>query len=68
MATEKQLSIAQAAAKLGITDALVRRYCRMERIKAHRVGKRTWSIPEKELERFRSIPRSTGKRSRRRSR
>ena len=49
----------EAAEFLGLTDSLVRNYCRQSRIKADRVG-RNWVITRKELERFKKTPRPFG--------
>lgn len=49
----------EAAKYLGLTDSLVRNYCRQKRLKAERVG-RNWVITRKELDRFKKTPRPTG--------
>ena len=49
----------EAAAYLGLTDSMVRKYCREGEIHADRVG-RNWVITKKELDRFKKIPRPVG--------
>ena len=49
----------EAAEYLGLTDSLVRSYCRQRRIKAERIG-RNWVITKKELDRFKKQPRPMG--------
>lgn len=49
----------EAAEYLGVTDSLVRRFCRMGRIKARRFGN-SWAIEIKELDRFKKIERPVG--------
>lgn len=49
----------EAAAYLGLTDSMVRNYCRQARIKAERIG-RNWVISRKELDRFKRTPRPMG--------
>ena len=61
MATDELLSTSEAAGELGITDALVRRYCRDGRLKAVRLGERSWAIARKDLEKFKTIPRLPGR-------
>lgn len=49
----------EAAEFLGITDSLVRRFCRAKRIKARRFGN-NWAIERAELERFKKLERMPG--------
>ena len=49
----------EAAKYLGLTDSMVRNYCRQQRIKAERVG-RNWVITKRELDRFKKTPRPIG--------
>lgn len=54
MATELTdvLSTVEAAAELGITDSLVRRYIRDKDLPAKRLGERSYAIYRRDLERF----------------
>lgn len=61
VATENLHSISEAAEHLGITEALVRRYCREGRI-GSRVGK-VWVISADELKLFSQIPRRRGRKT-----
>jgi excisionase family DNA binding protein len=47
-----RLSCAEAASLLGISDSRVRALIREDRIKAHRVGKRSWVIRERDVRAF----------------
>lgn len=49
----------EAAVYVGLTDSMVRNYCRKQKIKAERVG-RNWVISRKELDRFKKTPRPMG--------
>lgn len=49
----------EAADYLGLTDSMVRRYCRLGQLAAKRFG-RNWAITKNELDRFKKIPRVTG--------
>jgi excisionase family DNA binding protein len=49
----------EAARYLGISDSLVRRYCRAGEISALRFG-RNWAIKKRELDRFKKTPRPVG--------
>lgn len=49
----------QAAAMLGIDETLVRRYCRVGRIKADKFG-RAWMIAREDVEEFAQVPRKVG--------
>lgn len=60
MATSTNVYTSQEAARiLGISDAMVRRYCIDERLRGRKIG-RDWVIESEELERFKAIPRETG--------
>lgn len=52
-------SSAEAADKIGITESLVCRYCRLGRIKARRIG-RSWIITKEALDDFKKRPREVG--------
>lgn len=49
----------EAAEYVGLTDSLVRRYCREGRIPAERLG-RNWYIRKSDLDRFNRKPRKSG--------
>lgn len=53
------LSVSQAAARLGLKVAMVRRHCQRGNLKATKVGKQ-WVITETDLEVFKQIPRKRG--------
>jgi len=55
----KLYSTAEAAEILGLTQSLVRRYCRDGRLPCIRVG-RSWAITQEALDEFRDTPRPTG--------
>lgn len=55
------LTASQAARRLGITPALVCRYCRQGRL-GQRIGHQ-WLITEDELTAFAAIPRTVGNRT-----
>lgn len=52
-------SCTEAAAFLGLSPSVVRKYCDEGRLKADRVG-RNWIISRKSLEHFRDKPRPVG--------
>ena len=54
------LTTTQAADWLGITESLVRRYCRDGRLEAIKLG-RDWFIVESDLEQFAAKPRKVGR-------
>lgn len=58
MAIDRLYSTAEAAEKLGITESLVRRYCRHGRI-GTRIGK-VWVISADEIRLFKQIDRQPG--------
>jgi len=49
----------EAAEYLGLTDSLVRRYCREGKITADRIG-RNWVMRQKALDQFKRTPRQRG--------
>ena len=53
------VSVSEAAERLGIDQALVKRYIYQERLRASRKG-RMWLIDEESLEEFASNPRPKG--------
>ena len=54
------LSTPEAAQRLGLSEAMVRRYCAMGRLPAQKVGK-SWAIQRREVERFAANPRPAGR-------
>ena len=56
----------EAADYLGLTDSMVRRYCRLGKIAAERFG-RNWAITKRELDKFKRTPRMVGNPNFRRS-
>jgi len=54
------LTISEAAERLGLSVAMVRRYCADGKIRAQKVG-RDWAIRQRDAERFASIPRHSGR-------
>ena len=54
------LSIPEAAERLGLSDAMVRRYCAQGRLPAKKVGK-GWAIRRWDVERFAASPRHSGR-------
>jgi len=50
------LSIPEAAERLGLSEAMVRRYCAQGRLRAQKVGK-GWAIQRWDVERFAASPR-----------
>ena len=54
----KRYTTSQAAAVIGISNGLVRRYCRQGRL-GELIG-RNYSITEKQLRRFLDVPRTVG--------
>jgi excisionase family DNA binding protein len=55
------MSIPEAAERLGLSVAMVRRYCSIGKIPAQKVG-RDWAVRQRDVERFASSPRSRGRR------
>ena len=54
------LSIPEAAERLGLSEAMVRRYCAQGRLRAQKVGK-GWAIQRWDVERFAASPRQSGR-------
>ena len=52
-------TIDRAAEILGISQPLIRKYCRSKRLCAHQVG-RSWVIKKEDLIAFKKIPRRAG--------
>jgi excisionase family DNA binding protein len=56
------LTTQQVAKKLGLTESLVRRYCRQGKLKGEkRHGGSGWDIAPQEVARFSKIPRKIGR-------
>ncbi|HVN54783.1 MAG TPA: type II toxin-antitoxin system HicB family antitoxin [Anaerolineaceae bacterium] len=58
----KLLTIPEAAEQLGLSIAMVRRYCKTEKLPAQKVG-RDWAVRQRDLERFAASPRKRGRKS-----
>lgn len=54
------LNVNEAADRLGLSVAMVRRYCSAGKIIAQKVG-RDWAIRRREVERFAATPRHSGR-------
>jgi excisionase family DNA binding protein len=54
------LTISEAAERLGLSVAMVRRYCADGKLPAQKIG-RDWAIPQREVERFAATPRYSGR-------
>ena len=54
------LSTPEAAERLGLSEAMVRRYCAQGRLPANKVGK-GWAIRRWDVERFAANPRRSGR-------
>ena len=54
------LTISEAAERLGLTFAMVRRYCADGKIPAQKMG-RDWAIRRRDVESFAAIPRRSGR-------
>jgi excisionase family DNA binding protein len=54
------LSTPEAAERLGLSEAMVRRYCAQGRLPATKVGK-GWAIRRRDVERFAANPRHSGR-------
>jgi excisionase family DNA binding protein len=57
------LTVNEAADRLGLSVAMVRRYCSDGKLTAQKVG-RDWAIHRREVERFAAAPRRSGRPSR----
>lgn len=54
------LTISETAERLGLSAAMVRRYCADGKLPAQKVG-RDWAIRQRDAERFAAIPRRSGR-------
>ena len=54
------LSAPEAAQRLGLSEAMVRRYCLQGRLPARKIGK-GWAIRRRDVERFAANPRRSGR-------
>jgi excisionase family DNA binding protein len=57
------LTVPEAADRLGLSMAMVRRYCAQGKLPAQKMG-RDWAIPRRDIERFAATPRHNGRPSR----
>jgi len=57
----KLLSVTEAAHILGVSPALVRRYCQRGLLPAIKVGSAGWAIDEADLAAFATLPRKRGR-------
>jgi len=61
VAAKSLLSVDEAAARMGRDPSLVRRLIRQGRLRAVRVGERSYAISAMELERFTALRRPSGR-------
>jgi excisionase family DNA binding protein len=54
------ITIPEAAEQLGLSVAMVRRYCSTGKLHAHKVG-RDWTIQQKDVEQFATLVRRRGR-------
>jgi excisionase family DNA binding protein len=54
------LTVSEAAERLGLSIALVRRYCAQGKLPARKMG-RDWTILRRDIERFAATPRRSGR-------
>ncbi len=54
------LTISEAAERLGLSLAMIRRYCSQGKLPAQKIG-RDWVIRQDEVERFAAMPRRSGR-------
>jgi excisionase family DNA binding protein len=54
------LTINEAADRLGLSVAMVRRYCADGKLPAQKIG-RDWAISRRDVERFAAVPRQSGR-------
>ena len=54
------LTIPEAAERLGLSVAMVRRYCSSGKLPAQKVG-RDWAVRQRDIERFAASPRRRGR-------
>jgi excisionase family DNA binding protein len=55
------LTVPEAADRLGLSVAMVRRYCATQQLPARKVG-RDWTLTQRDVERFAASPRRRGRR------
>lgn len=53
------MNATEAAAYLGLSESLVRRYCRQKKLRARRFGM-NWAIKKTDADHFKSQPRPVG--------
>jgi excisionase family DNA binding protein len=56
------MTIPEAADRLGLSVAMVRRYCSTKKLEAQKVG-RDWALRQRDVEKFAASPRKRGRRS-----
>jgi excisionase family DNA binding protein len=56
------MTIPKAADRLGLTVAMVRRYCKEGQLPAKKIG-RDWTVRQGDVERFTASPRKPGRKS-----
>jgi excisionase family DNA binding protein len=54
------LTVSEAAERLGLSIAMVRRYCALGKLQAQKMG-RDWMIRRRDIERFAAAPRRNGR-------
>jgi excisionase family DNA binding protein len=54
------LTVPEAAERLGLSIAMVRRYCAVGKIHAQKIG-RDWAIRQRDIEKFAATPRRSGR-------
>ena len=54
------LIVSEAAVRLGLSVAMVRRYCADGKLSAHKIG-RDWAIRQRDVENFAAAPRHSGR-------
>jgi len=60
IAQGRLLTISEAAERLGLSIAMVRRYCADGKLPAQKIG-RNWAIHQRDVERFAAVPRHSGR-------
>jgi excisionase family DNA binding protein len=56
------MTIPEAAQRLGLSVAMVRRYCSIGKLPAQKIG-RDWAVLQRDVERFAASPRPRGRRT-----
>jgi excisionase family DNA binding protein len=56
------MTIPEAAQRLGLSVAMVRRYCSIGKLPAQKIG-RDWAVRQQDVERFAASPRPRGRRT-----